>query len=94
MFDQQDELYVLMEAAEAAFTLGEPANYEWHAARPGESPWTDYVRTLADAGLVQIVVERPPGEHRDIALAKLTDAGRQRMDELIRAGVRPRDHGN
>src|SRR5687767_2143415 len=84
-----EELWLLMEAAESPLSLYEWNDYQYHAARPGNSPSLDFVLSLERAGYVRIIKARDDAEHRDLAAAEITSEGRRRMDALIREGVRP-----
>lgn len=84
------ELYILMEAAEDDFSLGRWEDFQWHRQRPGESPTTDLVVEYEKRDWIEVVAAVDTyGTGRVLARARITPAGRRRMDELLRRGVEP-----
>jgi hypothetical protein len=85
----EDELFVLMECSEGPFGLGAPEDYRWHAGRPGQSATTDLVLNLEQLGYLTVAEVWDAQGHRVQIQAEITAAGRRRIAELVRDGVKP-----
>jgi len=72
--------------------MGRWEDFRWHLAGPDASPIVDLVAGYQRRGWIEVVqAEDTYGSSRMLARARITPAGRRRMDELLLQGVEPED---
>jgi hypothetical protein len=85
----EDELMVLLECAEGAWTMGRVEDFLWHAEQPGKDAFVEFIVDCERRGWVTFEQVHDPDTGRLNMHAQLTRDGNGRLAELNAAGVKP-----